>query len=160
MPELRDPTDALLDRSFLFRDRPASAPSDLRPVWRVPVVTLLVSSCRSKKATHEQLHVLNWATRSFASAERLAAFMAGDTEPERAIVRFEPALDRATALARGLGLLNWDERYWVLNAAGQTLLEAVWADDELLVHEKSLLTSLPNPLTQAQVGRLLSRATS
>ena len=160
MADLLDPVDRVLDRPFLFRDRPASAPSDLRPVWRVPVVALLISFCRGQKATHEQLHVLNWAVRSSASAEMLAAFMAGHTEPERAIVRLEPALDRATALARGFGLIEWEGRFWTLTDGGHELLEAVWADEELLVREKTLLGSLPDALTQTQVNRLLSRTAS
>jgi hypothetical protein len=149
--------DEVLDQPFLFRDRPTSAPSDLRPVWRVPLVVLLVSYCRGQQATHEQLHVLNWAVRSAGSAELLGEYLAGRMPPDRAIVRMEPALDRAVALAHGLGLLVWKGKYWSLTVEGLELLENLRADELLLVREKELLGVLPRPLTQAAVGGLLQR---
>lgn len=154
---MSDALDAALDLPFLFRDRPSSAPSDLRPVWRVPVVLLLVSRCRGAKATHEQLHVLSWAVRSSDSAESLAAFLNGLIPPERAVVRHDPALERATGIAHGFGLIEWKTRYWQLSPAGRELLNAVEADDGLLAREKGLLDVLPKPLTQAAVETLLRR---
>lgn len=157
MPELEHPLDAALDSPFLFRERPASAPSDLRPVWRVPATVLLISRCRGEQATHEQLHVLNWAVRSSETAENLAAYLAGLIPPEQAVVRHDPALDRAANLARGFGLIAWKDRYWTLTVEGQQLLEAVLEDDDLLAREKALLTVLPKPLTQTAVSVLLRR---
>lgn len=157
MPELEHALDAALDLPFLFRDRPASAPSDLRPVWRVPVVALLISHCRREQATHEQLHVLNWAVRSAESTESLVAYLDGLIPPERAVVRHDPALDRAAGLARGLGLIAWKGRYWTLTPSGRELLETVREDNELLAREKALLAVLPNPLTQTAVAALLRR---
>lgn len=149
--------DDLLDLPFVFRDRPTSAAPDLRPIWRVPLVALLVRACSQQKATHEQLHVLNWGIRSPSGAETLADFLAGEVAPERAIVRFDPALDRAAALARGFGLIDWKTKYWVLTSAGEAVAADVDAAD-LLSQERSLLSTLPKPLTQAAVGRLLKRA--
>ena len=149
--------DEVLDQPFLFRDRPTSAPSDLRPVWRVPLVVFLVSYCRGQQATHEQLHVLNWAVRSARSAELLGEYLAGQIPPDRAIVRMEPALDRAVALAHGLGLVVWKSKYWALTDKGRELLEHLRTDELLLVREKELLGVLPTPLTQTAVAGLLQR---
>lgn len=157
MGDLEQVLDAALDLPFLFRDRPASAPSDLRPVWRVPVLPLLITHCRGEQATHEQLHVLNWAVRSSGTTESLAAYLDGRLPPERAIVRHDPALDRAAGLARGLGLIAWKGRYWVMTPEGRELLEAVREDDKLLAREKELLAVLPKPLTQTAVAALLRR---
>jgi hypothetical protein len=153
---VEDRIDLLLDQPFVFRNRPISAPPDLRPVWRVPVVLLLVRACRGDRATHEQLQVLNWAIRSGVGAETLRGYLAGEIPPEQAIVRFDPALDRAVALARGLGFIDWATRFWVLTSVGR---EAVKQVDEagVLDRERSLLAELPKPLTQAAVGRLLKR---
>ncbi len=150
--------DQVLDRPFLFRDRPMSAPSDLRPVWRVPVVVLLVSCCRGQQATHEQLHVLNWAVRSAGSTELLGEYLTGEIPPDRAIVRMEPALDRAVALAGGFGLTAWKGKFWTLTDSGRELLENLRTDERLLVREKKLLNALPKPLTQTAVAALLRRA--
>lgn len=149
--------DRLLDRPFVFQERPGPAGGDLRAVWRLPVLLMLVRACRGEKATPEQLHVLNWAVRSSESAESLAAFLDGKVRPEEAIVRFEPALDRAVALARGFELLAWNDRYWVLTERGRDLLHKVDGQAETLLMEKALLKQLPGPLTQAAVKKLLGR---
>jgi hypothetical protein len=151
--------DQLLDRPFVFRERPQPASGDLRAVWRLPVLLLLVRACRGGKATPEQLHVLNWAVRSAESAERLVSFLGGNVRPEEAIVRFEPALDRAVALARGFELLVWSDRYWTLTEQAREFLKRVDAEKETLRAEKDLLKRLPGPLPQAAVQRLLGRGT-
>jgi len=147
--------DALLDRPFVFRERPISTTGDLRPVWRVPLVLLLVSSCRGERATHEQLHVLNWAVRSAASAEALAKFLSGTVRPDQAVVRFEPALDRAVALAHGFKLLQWKGKYWEITEGGRATLEALRSEPDALADEKVLLSQMPGALSQAAVSRLL-----
>jgi hypothetical protein len=149
-------TDAL-DRPFVFRERPSPTAGDLRPVWRVPVVLLLVRACRGEHATHEQLHVLSWAVRSAESADTLASFLAGTVRPDQAVVRFEPALDRAAAVARGFGLLRWKGRYWTLTSLGRQALREVDDRRATLTSEKALLARLPSPLSQAAVQRLLAR---
>jgi hypothetical protein len=101
--------------------------------------------------------VLNWAVRSAASDDTLMSFLAGTVRPEHAIVRFEPALDRAAALARGFDLLQWQNRYWILTNRGRKMLDDVDANYEVLADEKALLAQLPGPLSQAAVHRLLAR---
>lgn len=149
--------DQVLNRPFLFRERPLPTSGDLRAVWRIPVILLLIRACRGEKATAEQLHVLNWAVRSAESGESLASFLAGDLRPEEAVVRFEPALDRAVALANGFELLAWTNRYWALTDRGKGLLTEIDEDGDILRTEKDLLASLPSPLSQAAVRRLLGR---
>ncbi len=87
----------------------------------------------------------------------LADFLDGQVRPEEAIVRFEPALDRAIALARGFQLLAWEGRYWKLSERGLRTLSQIDADEQTLQAEKSALASLPRQLSQAAVERLLRR---
>ena len=147
----------VFDQPFVFHDRPVPVGADSRAVWRLPILLLLVRACRGAKATPEQLHVLNWAIRSADNAEALDAFLSGRLRPEDAVVRFEPALERAVALARGFGLLSWGDRYWSLTSRGEDLLERIDNDDDALQVEKMTLQGLGSPLTQAAVRRLLAR---
>jgi hypothetical protein len=149
--------DALFDRPFVFRERPTPASADLRAVWRLPVVLLLVGACRSQRATPKQLHVLNWALRSSEGHGALKGFIEGSVRPDQAVVRFEPALDRAVALARGFGLLDWHGRYWSLTERGRGTLKLLGEEEGTLRAEKEALASLPGPLSQAAVERLLGR---
>lgn len=149
--------DLVLDRPFVFHERPISVAADSRVIWRVPLLLMLTRSCRGEKATQEQLHVLNWAVRSSDSAERLASFLAGDLRPEEAVVRFEPALNRALALARGLELLGWEGRYWTLREPAREILAAIDGDDDLMSEQKALLGGLDRLLTQKAVTELFGR---
>jgi hypothetical protein len=149
---------SFLDRQFVFSDRPRSVPGDMRAVWRIPVILLLVRSCRGEKATHEQLHVLSWALRASEGPGTLLQFVDGQLRPEQAVVRFEPALDRGISLAEGFGLLTRQGRYWSLSGSGKSLLKMVDLDPDLLVAERAVLGALDGKLTQAAVQKMLRRS--
>jgi hypothetical protein len=130
----------------------------MRAVWRLPVVLMMVRSCRSEKATHEQLHVLSWALRSRDGPSTLKRFLEGRLRPEEAVVRFEPALDRAIALAEGFGLLvRSDDRYWSVSKRGADLLQRIDDTPDVLVAERAVLDGLSGKLSQAAVARMLRR---
>jgi len=150
--------DQIFDRPFVFRDQPVPTNADSRAIWRLPVLLLLVRACRGGKATPEQLHVLNWAVRSAENAGTLKAFLGGQIRPDDAVVRFEPALERAVALARGFGLLTWEGRYWKLTRRGEDLLGVIDDAEDTLRAEKEMLRDIGTPFTQAAVQRLLSRS--
>lgn len=151
-----EPSTDPLDRPFVFRDRPAATSAGSRPIWRIPIVVLLVRACRQQRATHRQLHVLNWALRSTTGAQQLNSFLGGKIDANSAIVRFDPSLDRAVALAHGLGYLSWDRPAWKLSPSGQELAREL-DDSDILERERGLLAGLPKPLTQSAVDRLLKR---
>src|SRR2546421_1674062 len=123
--------DDLLRAPYSYSQRPRPVPADGRPLWRVPYVLLLVRTCRQEVASLVQLHVLNWALRSSGGVKQLARFLAGDLEREDPVVRYEPALDRAVALAGGLGLLVFEKKLWRLTDKGRSLLEELNRDSRL-----------------------------
>jgi hypothetical protein len=150
--------EAFLDQPFLFRDRPSPLAGDMRASWRLPVVLMLVRACRGQRATHGQLHVLSWALRSAEGAVALDRFLGGKLRPQEAVVRFEPALDRAIALAHGLGLLSRSGgRYWALEEKGLGLLARVESDESILARERETLAALNVKLTQQVVAKMLRR---
>jgi hypothetical protein len=149
--------DELLGRRFSFEQRPRPVPADGRPIWRVPYVLLLIRACRQRIATFEQLHVLNWAVRSAGGAEQLGAFLSGEIRAEQPAVRYEPALDRAVALAAGLRMLSFENGHWRLTQTGAQVLAQLDDDETLYRREKELLGVIGSPLSQAAVRRILER---
>lgn len=98
---------AELDAPFNFSRRPIDIPGDLRPVWRIGLLVLLLKNCcRQNRARFTQLHVLNWGIRSDDTRRCLEEAISGSIGVESLIVRIEPSLNRAVDLAIGERLVR------------------------------------------------------
>jgi len=145
----------LLNVPFDFERQPDPVPAALRPERRVPLLLLLVAKSHGAGASWKGLQLLNWAVRDSKHAELLVALREDRDIPDRPVVRFEPALDRALDLATGLGLLEQKaSRVFRLTQAGQRLVEQLHSSDAF-VREREILQLLQGKVTQKEVGRLL-----
>jgi hypothetical protein len=157
-PVASDELTRLLDVPFTFVSRPRPVPGALRPSWRIPTILLLIRKCWGAKASLEQLHVLNWAIRDAHARETFLGFWRGEIDPDEAIVRYEPALNRALDLAVGLRLVAWTEaKRLTLTEKGRDLLAAIDSDGEVLVEEKAFVGAITSSVTQTGVEKLLRR---
>ena len=145
----------LLDVPFDFERQPDAVPAALRPQRRVPLVLLLVAKSYGAGASWKGLQLLNWAVRDPEHAELLMALREDHDIPDRPVVRFEPALDRALDLATGLGLLEQKaSRVFRLTDAGKRVVEEL-DNSEAFVRERETLGLLSGKVTQKEVGRVL-----
>ena len=96
----------LLNVPYEFTSQPAPIPVTLRPDHRIPVALLLVAKSHGSGAGWQTLQLLNWSIRDAKHAQLLMALRERSDIPDRPIVRFDPALDRALDLAVGLGFLE------------------------------------------------------
>jgi hypothetical protein len=143
---------------FTFRRRPTSVPPDIRPEWRIPLLLLMIRSCRGQVASREQLHVLNSAILSAGSRHALLAAFGGQLAPRSPALQFEPAFDRALDRGLGLGLMTMNQQGRLqLTDLGRSIAAAVDADDRLFTAERELLASLPRSLSQAAVRNALAQ---
>lgn len=156
---------SILDSPYIFRGRPSAVDPDLRPLRRVTVLLLLIDACRGGAANLEQLHVLDWAVRTEESRRTLLEFLTQHRSPDRAIVRFDPTLDRAVSLAAGCNLLMVTPRNSAettgavlpdfrveLTLHGQAALAEL--PDDTFTTERTFLAALPRKLTQTDVRDL------
>ena len=76
--------------------------------------------------------------------------------PDRAIVRFDPALNRALDLAKGEGLVEQlgGDRFHI-TTKGQLFAEKVFEDSDCMKTEKWFLDEVRGRMTEARVTRLL-----
>jgi hypothetical protein len=147
--------EPVLGRAVRFESRPSALPADVRTVWRVPLVLLVIATARGQRATWQQLHVLNWAVRGRDARERLRRYLAGEITPDSVVVRYEPALEDAIALCVGLGFAIWHEgKRLILTKRGEQAVAAIRAS-EALGDERGYLTEVGPRLSQAAVERLL-----
>src|SRR5690606_16062641 len=89
---------------LIFRSRPEPIPGDLRPLWRIGIILLILDlTSRGGKSTLGRLHVLSWAVRTRETRENLLRVIREEVSPHTLIVRIEPSLNRAIDLALGEG---------------------------------------------------------
>jgi hypothetical protein len=155
-PELRKS----IKRNATFRLRAAPIPGDLRPIWRVSIILLMVfraghgGSISLKKA-----HILNWAVRTKQGEAILLRMISGERHLQDIPVRFDPALNRAIDFARGEGLLSVEARttgsVLALTEVGKNLADKLYDDESCFPSEKQFFDSVRGQLPAPKVTELL-----
>jgi len=147
--------------------RPTPLPCDLRPIWRIAALVLILNQCRQKRATIEQLHVMNWSIRSRKAQEQFIEFLQGRRSPNQVVVRYDPSLTRAIDFALAEGIVARYERpeksetshleyRLMLTERGEELANELMGDEELFAVEKSFLRNIGSKISQTQIAALFS----
>lgn len=145
-----------LDTTFVFNERPESIPGDLRPLWRIGLLLLILYvASRAKKTSFGRLHVLNWALRSDEGRDALLGMLEGRLSPGTVVVRIEPSLNRAVDLAHGESLLRkvGGDRI-ELTPTGEAEAKRILEQNELFVSEREYLEQVGKKLTEKLVSEL------
>jgi hypothetical protein len=146
-----------LDVPFTFRQQPAPLPGDLRLVWRICLLLLILRYSRAGKASLQKLHVLNWATRTDANQTLLLQFVEGAAGKDQIVPRVEPSLNRAINFALGEGLVTVQSgRNLRLTVKGRMAAEEIDADVELLTSERAFLQRIRSFATERNIEDLLT----
>lgn len=155
MPQL---SISQLDTPFIFRARPESLPGDLRPLWRVAVLLLILQlACRGARASFGQLHVLNWALKSVDNRIQIEQVINGEKPVAATFVRIEPSLNRAVDLAHGEGLVERVHPGRIqLTQKGRKAAQMVLEAEYLMTTEKAFLRQIGKRLTLQAVRNLLA----
>ncbi len=147
----------LADVHFQFSRRPSPLPADLRAEWRLAAIALILKKCRGERATLKQLHVLNWAMRTAKSRDAFIKMLSHDRRLDDPVVRFEPSLNRAIALALAENLLLREPNGTIrLTEKGGRLTEEIMGASTCLAAEKEFLSRITGKVTQRQIDHVLS----
>lgn len=157
----------LLSAPFIFTMRETPLPCDLRPIWRIAVLLLILEQCRDRQASMEQLHVMNWAVRNPNSQSDFVGFLKGTIAPSQVIVRHDPSLSRAIDFALAEELVTdrvekgasvettKNNSYRIrLTEKGAAIARELLNDEECFVREKSFLSVIGKKITQSSVQQL------
>lgn len=147
------------DAPLIFRSRPEAIPGDLRPIWRICTILLILNlASRGGKASLSKVHILNWAIHSKENQMALRKIINGEMSPDRISIRVEPSLDRAVAFAYGEDLIEFVggkniRLTWQGESAAKKLVEL----GNVLIEEKSFLLEIGKiKLTEVVVNELFS----
>lgn len=139
----------------VFRQRNVAIPGDLRVVWRLSLLCLILQRFRGKKSALENLHTVWWAMRSDETRQLFLRWFEGDKRPDEIIVRFDPALSMTVDLALGSGLVSRTSTGAIaLLPSGLALAVELWSSEDLLAEEKTFISKLPRSLTQSALKEL------
>lgn len=141
---------------FTFRQRPATLPADLRPIWRVALLVLILRNCRLNRSSLQRLHVLNWALRSAEGREEFKSVISGQISPTDVTVRYEPAFMQAIAFAIGTGLVarvGGDKIE--LRQHGTDLTKAIEKDPEVFRAEKEFLAAVKGSIAESRIEQIV-----
>lgn len=146
----------MLNIPFYFDKRPTPVPGDLRPIWRIYVLLLLLRRCcRQNRSSFARLHVLSWAMLSPENRESLVALVNEEQDPESLIVRVEPSLNRAVDYAIGVGMIrrNDGDRF-ELTPSGVSAADQIYEQTDCLMVEKAVMDELGKRVTESLVNEL------
>lgn len=147
------------DAPLVFRSRPEAIPGDLRPIWRICVVLLILElASRGKKSSISKLHVLNWAIRSKENQKVLLQIIEGEIAPDSISIRVEPSLDRAVNLAHGEELIDFVSGKSIrLTWQGENAAKRIIDLENVFLDEKNFLLEVgKGKLTEAVVNDLFT----
>lgn len=151
IPELNVP--------IVFRQRPVSLPGDLRPVWRIGLIVLLLRECcRGGRSSLRRLHVLSWTVRSSDATTTLLNAIDGEFPPDAVIIRIEPALNRAIDYAIGERLLRRGTKDRVeLTPEGKEFADTILNDNLVLGREKRYVEEVGHAVTETFVMKMFDK---
>ncbi|MCP4675919.1 MAG: hypothetical protein GY854_10520 [Deltaproteobacteria bacterium] len=147
-----------LDVPFVFNRRATAVPGDLRPLWRMNLVLLLLRKCcRGGKSSFARLHVLSWASLSPENRSLLVRVLDEEEMVESLVVRVEPSLNRAVDFAIGEGLVRRvsGDRY-ELTPTGVARADALFEAEECLNEEKAFVEQIGRRVTEGLVNELFA----
>ena len=147
-----------IESRFFFKSRPEAIPADLRPLWRIAIITLILHrASRGGKSTVGRLHVINWAIRTKENMQTLINIIEGKLAPDTIIARIEPSLNRAVDLAHGEGLIERPGGDRIsLTAKGQLAAESINKQADLFVEEKRFLKAIGKSVTEQMVQAIFA----
>jgi hypothetical protein len=142
---------------FQFTERPTPLAGDLRPVWRIGLILLILLHSRGQKATLQKLHLLNSVSRSHAAREAYLRYASGLAKKDEIIPRIEPSLNRALNFARGQGLLEIEKGKNIkLTGAGLGAAQKLDEEAECLTAEREFLKAVKSFSTESNIEDLFT----
>lgn len=144
--------------NFKFGRKPISIPPDLRPLWKISQIVLVLKLCsREEKASIIKLQFFNWVLASDEAMEQIKqSVLLNDNINEVGIIHLDPSVNRAVEFAIGERLFDLNEKGSIyLTNKGEKLAQYLIEDKELFVKEKSSLSLIGKSISETKVKKLL-----
>ncbi|SMD16473.1 hypothetical protein [Sporomusa malonica] len=147
----------LLTDEILFDAKPDAVPYNYRISYKMAQLCLIISMCCGRGGCSIfKLHMISVGLCTKDDMEELVAF-AEDRLTSYTLIRFDPAVNRAIKYAITESLIFQQQNgLFRLTEKGKSLVKKIHNIEDLMVNEKSILTSLSNKLTEDKIKALIS----
>lgn len=149
------------DPSVRFIRQPIPVVGELRVVWRISLVIVILYICghgREKRMSLKKLHVIAWGCKTSRTNAQVAAQLDAGQVAGGPFVGVDPTLNAAIdfAVAENLVLYLQNGRI-SLSSEGAALAKELMTGD-VLMSEKSFASGLKSLATEQAITRLYARA--
>ncbi|MDX2504174.1 MAG: hypothetical protein QNL62_06835 [Gammaproteobacteria bacterium] len=142
-----------------FVKRKAPLPADMRPIWRVSIIALLLNLFgRSGKASEQKVHFLVSVLRDKEKWEILKNVIHKDELPLNLIIRFDPSVNRALLFSHAEGLTERLKGGSIkLTDKGLTFSKNILKDTNLFEDEKEFLKNFKkSDFTENRINSIIN----
>ena len=156
MPDRETPfREAIRGTTFSFTSRPDPMSGDLRMSWGIAILLLSLLYSHGKRGSFQKLQFLAHSVRLREGREDVRSMLRGNLRTSDISVRVEPWLNRAVNLAHGLGLVNVTRgKSAILTEKGREVAEAINANKDIFVEERTFLAEVARKLTEVQLTKI------
>lgn len=145
-----------LESPFLLNERPEPVPGDLRIMWGVSVIALILFYSRSKRASFQKLHYFSYSVRTAESRKRTLDLFLSEASPTEHIIRFEPWLIRAISFAQGSKLVIVESGKRVrLTDLGKKFASELLSNSDALELEIKFIQSISKEVSEKFITEML-----
>jgi hypothetical protein len=140
-----------LIKKYKFKTRPISLPSDLRPLYKIGQILLVLElGSRSSKASILKIQFFNWL------------FNYTDTFDinlqDIHVLHLDPSVNRAIEFALGEKLVLIENKGEIkLADKGSQFLDLILKDTEMYKREKEILGQLGKKLSESKISEIINR---
>jgi hypothetical protein len=148
-----------LDIEFSFREQPIPLQPQLRVIWGLSILVLILHiCCRGGRSSITRLHFLNWAIRNHENRERLTELLGNRSSPFANLIRCEPGFNKAIeyAIAESLVEIDGSNNLRIrLLPKGRQLANEIIEDEDCLQDEKVFLKEKCSSVTEEFTNNVL-----
>jgi hypothetical protein len=147
-----------LDIPFSFYERPTPLQPQLRIVWGLSILVLILELCsRGKSSSVSRLHLLNWSIRNSKNRDLIIEFIENRLSPLTTLIQYDPGFNRAIEYALEESLIemrNSNSKIFLTPNGGKMAKEII-ALDNCFEEEKNFLREKGAFITETLAKSLL-----
>lgn len=149
----------ILNKPITFSKKKAPIPADMRPIWRISIIVMLLKlHGRARRMNENKIHFMVSIIRDNEKWEIFKSVIKENEFPYDLAIRFDPSVNRALLFAESEGLIKYFKGKSIeLTDKGDSYAEKILDDDEIFILEKAFLKNFKkNDFSENVINSILN----